>query len=329
MFRRLSRRQTAPPATIEPPEPVAPPEPAEPIALAAADTRAGAYFMDSPTEGDRLEAKTDPMVVGRHLLMTGLRQGMRALDAACGSGAATRVMAKIAGPGLVTGVDFNPARLEQARILAERAGVAIDFARAAADALPFADAGFDYTHARMLFQYLAEPEAALAELVRVTRPGGTIVLIDLDGQLEQLYPMPQQVAEDLQEALRILGARGFDPHVGRKLATLCAHAGLSRIRTWIEPYQMYSGGALTESALRNWREKLATATGFLAGVTGDTVRWQIFREAYLHALTAEDAFYYASVVIVCAEVPVSLRQDAHAEGGVQGEEVGNGVLDGR
>ncbi len=260
------------------------------------------YFMESPTEGDRLEAKTDALTVGRHLLMTGLRQGMRALDVACGSGAVTRVMAKIAGQGMATGVDLSQSRLDQARSRAASDHLEIEFVCGKAQALPFADATFDYVHARMLFQYLEQPENVLDEMIRVTKPGGRVVLIDLDGQLNQLYPLPSAVSEDLNEALRLLGEQGFDPSVGRKLLTMCTHAGLTSLRTWVEPYQVYQNGHLTPADLSNWREKLLTATRFLAAKTGEARRWEDFREAYLSALTADNAFYYSSVIIVSGQV---------------------------
>ena len=269
---------------------------------AEAQARSKSYFMESPTEGDRLESKTDTITVGRHLLMTGLRQGMRTLDVACGSGAVARVMARIAGQGLVAGVDLSQPRLDQARFRAEADHLDIAFVRGAAESLPFADATFDYVHARMLFQYLDEPQRALSEMARVTKPGGSIVLIDLDGQLSQLYPLPEHVAADLNEALRVLGEQGFDPEVGRKLPAMCARAGLTVLNTWVEPYQVYQRGQLAPADLHNWREKLATATRYLAAHTGETQRWQDFRAAYLAALTAEDAFYYSSVVIVRAQV---------------------------
>jgi len=260
------------------------------------------YFMDSPTEGDRLELKTDPFVVGQQLLRAGLRVSMRALDLACGTGAVTRVMAKIAGNACVTGLDMSTARLEQARILAQRDGVEVDFVQGEVQELPFPDDAFKFTHARFLFQYLSEPQAALREMVRVTRPNGSVVVADLDGQITRLYPMDETLSKDVRDALRMLAEYGFDPHVGRKLFRWFREAGMVNVKVTVEPYQVYYGG-LPERDTSNWQEKLATSTAFLIKQSGDHRRWERFRKAYLEALTSPDALYYSTVVLVRGTVP--------------------------
>lgn len=282
------------PVEIEAPHP-------EPAGQAHADMTA--YFMDSPTEGARLELKTDPYRVGQHVLASGLRHDMRALDVACGSGAVTRVMAQIAGQGRVTGVDASAARLAEAREHASAAQCDIQFVEGRADALPFADGTFAFTHARMVFQYLAEPMRVLEEMKRVTQPGGKVVVVDLDGQIEALQPLPDDVRHDLDTALHLLRETGFDPYVGRKLFGYFNQARLEQIQTQVEPYQVYAGGNLSPRDRQNWHEKLDTATRFLARVTGDATRWGRFRSAYLACLEAPNAFYYATMMIVRGTVP--------------------------
>ncbi len=281
----------------------------DPDAVSSVDldsTPAPVYFMDSATEAWRLERKTDVVAVGQHLLITGLRAGMRCVDVACGSGIVTRLMAKIAGPELAVGVDQSPTRLEVAEELARTERQSVSFLQGRADALPLPDASSEYTHARMLFQYLSPTRRAqaLREMTRITSPGGRVVVIDLDQQLTRLHPMPNSVRVDLHYALRILRQRtGFDPNVGRKLVRDLRKAGLTQVTAQIEPYQRYLGGPLPERDQANWEEKLRTATTYLTQVTGDTVRWERFRSAYLKALQAPDAFYCADVVIasgVCA-----------------------------
>lgn len=134
------------------------------------------YIMESPEEGNRLEAKTVKSAARRQLRLAGLAPGMHALDVGCGTGAVTRVMASIAGPGRVLGIDSSDDRLSKARALAERAGLAVAFARGDACRLALPDAAFDFSWSRFLFEYLPAPERALAEMVRVTRPGGIVAV---------------------------------------------------------------------------------------------------------------------------------------------------------
>jgi ubiquinone/menaquinone biosynthesis C-methylase UbiE len=262
------------------------------------------YLMESPREGDRLEAKTDPEVAARHLRWSGLRLGMRALDAACGTGAVTRIMAAIAMSGSVVGIDMSPPRLAQARQLASRRRAAIEFIAGDAYQLPVSSAQFDFTWSRFLFEYLAEPQRALAELIRVTRPGGTVAVADLDGQITQLFPVDSTTQRELVEAVRLLRRTGFDPHVGRKLYAWCYAAGLQDIAVHVEPHQVYTGGLPARDAA-NWHDKLTTVAAHLSRQTGDEARWLRLRDALLGQLHRPDTFYYSTLILVRGTVPTS------------------------
>jgi ubiquinone/menaquinone biosynthesis C-methylase UbiE len=229
---------------------------------------------------------------------------MRALDVGCGTGAVTRTMARIAASGRVVGVDVSVTRLAQARELAATEGLEAEFIEGDAYRLPLPPASFDYAWSRFLFEYLPEPERALAELSRVTCPGGTVVVSDLDGQLEQFYPIDARVQVELREALRVLGKTGFDPQVGRKLFHWFCRAGFSEIGVRIVPYHKYAGG-LPERDLMNWRAKLHTATDYLIEHVGDQERWERLRHDLLAQLSRPDLFYYCSLIIVWGKVPRS------------------------
>jgi ubiquinone/menaquinone biosynthesis C-methylase UbiE len=265
-------------------------------------TTPASYIMESPREGARLEAKTDRILSERQLRDTGLCRGMQGVDVGCGTGAVTRTMAKIAAPGRVVGVDISATRLAQARELAAADGLQVEFIEGHAYRLPLRSASFDYAWSRYLFEYLPEPDRALAELSRVTRPGGTVVVADLDGQLEQCYPLEAKVQADLREGLRVLGETGFDTQVGRKLYHWFCQAGLRDIGVCVAPYQVYAGG-LPERDLVNWREKLRTATDYLIEQTGDRERWKRLRHELLAQLCRPDFFYYCSLILVWGKVP--------------------------
>ncbi|WP_309723133.1 class I SAM-dependent methyltransferase, partial [Armatimonas sp.] len=140
------------------------------------------YIMDSPTEGKRLEEKTDAERVERELRWMGIAPGLDVLEVGCGTGAVTRAAARLATLGRVVGVDASASRLEQAQAFAATEQLACTFTQAQATALPFA-ANFDLTYARMLFEYLEEPQQALQQMIKATRPGGTVAVADLDSQI--------------------------------------------------------------------------------------------------------------------------------------------------
>ncbi|HET6949115.1 MAG TPA: methyltransferase domain-containing protein [Acidimicrobiales bacterium] len=95
--------------------------------------------------------------------------GRRVLDAGCGTG---RFSATLAGDHTpVVGIDPDPAMLGPAR-----ARVTGGCARAVVEHLPFPDGAFDLSLAVTVLEFVADPAAALAELARVTRDGGRIVV---------------------------------------------------------------------------------------------------------------------------------------------------------
>lgn len=100
--------------------------------------------------------------------------GAEVLDVATGSGNAA-IPAALAG-ARVTGLDLVSELLDAGRELARDAGVAIDWVEGDAEALPFPDARFDTVLSVLGVQFAPRHEVTARELVRVTRPGGAIVL---------------------------------------------------------------------------------------------------------------------------------------------------------
>ncbi|TVP64276.1 MAG: class I SAM-dependent methyltransferase [Nitriliruptor sp.] len=103
-----------------------------------------------------------------------LRAGERVLDVACGSGPAALVAARRYCE--VTGIDFVPTLLERARMRASAEGFDVDFLEADAQDLPFEGDSFDAVLSVYGVQFAPDQQRAARELVRVTRPGGRIIL---------------------------------------------------------------------------------------------------------------------------------------------------------
>jgi SAM-dependent methyltransferase len=103
-----------------------------------------------------------------------LQTGEKVLDVACGTGS-TAIPAARAG-AIVTGVDIAPNLLEQARENAEAEGLNCQFDEGDAEALGFADGSFDAVVTMFGAMFAPRPEKVAAELVRVCRAGGRIVM---------------------------------------------------------------------------------------------------------------------------------------------------------
>jgi len=109
---------------------------------------------------------------------TGLRAGMSVVDVACGSGSLTRLLGKAVGPsGSVIGVDASAAMLREAAGHPGPASIRYELGDALA--LPLADASVDAATIAFGLRNVAGYRACLAEMARVTRPGGRVVILEI------------------------------------------------------------------------------------------------------------------------------------------------------
>jgi demethylmenaquinone methyltransferase/2-methoxy-6-polyprenyl-1,4-benzoquinol methylase len=111
----------------------------------------------------------------RVISLARVQPGERALDLCCGTGDLAFALARRGAQ--VTGLDFSEPMLAVARRRAAREG-AVTFSQGDALKLPFADAGFDIVTVGYGLRNLASWEAGLAEMKRVARPGGRLLVLD-------------------------------------------------------------------------------------------------------------------------------------------------------
>jgi demethylmenaquinone methyltransferase/2-methoxy-6-polyprenyl-1,4-benzoquinol methylase len=128
----------------------------------------------------------DLMSLGMHRLwkrfaleMSGVREGSRVLDVASGSGDLALAFARRAGPtGQVWMTDINGAMLAVGRDKLLDAGIFAPLAQCDAEKLPFPAATFDCVSVAFGLRNMTHKEAALAEMARVTRPGGRVLVLE-------------------------------------------------------------------------------------------------------------------------------------------------------
>lgn len=118
-----------------------------------------------------LEANTTP-TAPRLVKHAGVRPGHRVLDVACGTGVVALTAARLGAH--VTGLDLTPELLDSARENAGVAGVDVDWREGDVEQMPFGDAAFDVVLSQFGHMFAPRPEVAVAEMLRVLKPGGTI-----------------------------------------------------------------------------------------------------------------------------------------------------------
>jgi len=127
---------------------------------------------------DKYAAKADESVEARFRDAVGEAGAGAILDVACGPGVVTAALAGRAKA--VTAFDATPAMLEKARKRCAAAGfVNVRFEQGDAEAMPFDEGAFDAVVTRLAMHHFADPQRVIAEMFRVLRPGGTLVIADV------------------------------------------------------------------------------------------------------------------------------------------------------
>lgn len=167
------------------------------------------------------------------LARLGLRPGQAVLDAGCGPGTDTFDLEKLVLPGgRVVGVDLSDDMIAAARRRAVALGSGVELVVSDICSLDLPDEVFDLARCVLVLLHVRDPIAALSEMVRVLRPGGQVVCIDVDHQMDALDATDVGLAE---RALRGTFAGLQNPRIGRQLRGLFIAVGLIQVQVEVIP----------------------------------------------------------------------------------------------
>ncbi|MFI5998429.1 methyltransferase domain-containing protein [Streptomyces sp. NPDC051362] len=150
-------------------------------------------------------------------------EGERLLDAGCGAGeVAQQLGARVGNEGHVSAIDRSERAVSVARARGENSRVVYEVGDVGA--LNFPDSHFDGVRCERVLQHVSDPDAVITELIRVTRPGGRVCLIDTDWTSSKAYGF-----DHLDEVLATIFPVGNALTIGRTLRTRMLGRGLREI----------------------------------------------------------------------------------------------------
>lgn len=143
-------------------------------------------FDESSADEEHFPSTIDPRIYHVQLILRtfGELGGGRVLDLGCGKGRFARVLKDTHPAARMAAVDISEAMLAYA-------GRDLDRVSATMTALPFADASFDAAYATESLEHAVDIDAAVAEMCRVVRPGGKIVVIDKNAEHWGRFKTPE------------------------------------------------------------------------------------------------------------------------------------------
>jgi ubiquinone/menaquinone biosynthesis C-methylase UbiE len=229
------------------------------------------FFVRLLDEGNRLDSIRACKQMMIELL--DVQMGQRILDLGCGTGDDVRALASLVGnEGLVAGVDKSETMIAEAKKRSAGLGLPVEWRVGDANQLDFADEAFDSCRVERLFAHVEDSRKVLAEMIRVTRPGGRIVVYQLDADAFIINISDRALNRKVMHAIADSFCNG---RAGRQMPGLFRSSELVDI--FIIPYTitfpmamwmmglggelegLQEAGVLTADEVSGWRQQLEEA----------------------------------------------------------------------
>jgi ubiquinone/menaquinone biosynthesis C-methylase UbiE len=220
-----------------------------------------------PRENARLRDQADTLVELLHGDTT-YPAGSRVLEAGCGVGAQTLTLARNSPDARFTCIDVSADSLAQAQRAATIEQLSnVEFQHADIFNLPYDAFSFDHVFVCFVLEHLAHPQAALAALGRVLRPGGTLTVVEGDHGSAYFHPESDAAHAAIRCLIELQRAAGGNAMIGRELYPLLQAASFRDVH--VSPRMVYVD-ASRPHLVEGFTKK--TFTAMVEGVRASAVR---------------------------------------------------------
>jgi protein-L-isoaspartate O-methyltransferase len=189
-------------------------------------------------------------------------KGSRVLEAGCGVGAQTKIISVKNPDSTFMSIDLSKDSIGEAKKLIHSLHIEnVEFRQADIYNLPFKGEEFDSVIICFVLEHLHDPVKALNELKRVTKKGGTMIVIEGDHGSTFFYPDSKYAHSAIDCQINLQSQNGGNSNIGRELYPLLKSVGISAIS--VSPRMVYvdaSRPQLVEGFIKN------TFTAMIEGV---------------------------------------------------------------
>jgi len=256
-----------------------------------------------PREGSRLQDQASTLADLLHS-GTSFPAGSRVLEAGCGVGAQTSMLARTSPHADITAIDVSATSLAEARKKLDSEGIAnVTLMQGDILALPFAPASFDHVFVCFVLEHLTNPVRALQYLKKIIKPSGTITVIEGDHGSVYFHPESIEARMAINCQIALQAEAGGNALIGRELYPLLTKAGFRNCR--VSPRMVYVDSSrphLVEGFTKN------TFTAMIEGIRARALtRGIIDRESFdkgirdLYRTTETDGVFWYTFFKAFAE----------------------------
>jgi ubiquinone/menaquinone biosynthesis C-methylase UbiE len=164
--------------------------------------------------------------------------GSRVLEAGCGIGAQTVILARNSPGACITSLDISEDSVKRAEERIQMEGITnVTFRHGDIFHLPFEPASFDHIFVCFVLEHLADPRAALEHLRPLLKEGGTLTVIEGDHGSTFFHPENPDARQAVECLVKLQQQAGGNALIGRQLYPLIAGAGYSDVQ--VSPRMVY------------------------------------------------------------------------------------------